>query len=185
MTTKQFNSLSKAEKRVAVAKDVLAQIKAGKYIPNIGSYIKGLHPEVLPKNLRSLDDVQKNFSKLPQCNVCVLGACILSIAHLGDELKIYELSRVGNYGNVYGKNTNAKILSVFSPHQLAMIEAAFETWIHPMGWSGHTLKGNFTSEIGDKLQYLYKNTSYAWRLEDIMNNIIKNKGTFKPEFSKI
>ena len=87
MTTEKFNKLSKKQKAVLVAKDVLAQLKCGKYTPKTASYIK-----IYDENFQPIEgSIKDNFDKVPQCHVCAIGATLLSATHLGNVLEFKDI----------------------------------------------------------------------------------------------
>lgn len=179
---KPFSSLSKPEKRVAIAKDVLQQIKIGKYIAETGSYIGGIK-FIGGEYISDMEneDIQKNFKKIRKCEVCAMGACLMSVTKFANKLEF------GDIGSSITELNNDKVkrlfASIFSPSQLLMIERAFE------GDSGGTTVGcdvfdldeyDFEKQI-EKCDEFYKSYfEQEERLVAIMKNIIKNKGTFKP-----
>jgi hypothetical protein len=163
-----FTKLSKSEQSVAIAKDVIKQIKAEKYTPTSGWYIRGA--------LTRLDneaDVQTNLNV--SCNCCALGASLLSTVKYKNTLKIEDL-----YGYNEKNSQFTKMLdSIFTTKQQALIEASFEDGLH---LQANLTKGFRLSEKDyEKCRDFYKlYNDPEDRLIGIMNNIIKNKGVFKP-----
>jgi hypothetical protein len=195
MTTKQFNELSKDKKAVLVAKDVLAQIAANKYIPNTGAYVR------FEYEIDFEGDIKSNFNKLPQCSVCALGSMLLSCTNLGNVLTTDIISN-DTIGHYELKNDDVKELfsSIFSDKQLLMIETSFEGY---SDWESYTIsyikdwfkQDFYYSEASDRYadderlsfeetldcQALFlKFDSDQERLEAICNNIIRNNGIFIP-----
>ena len=66
MTKKQFYRLSKKRRAIAVAEDVLLQIKSKKYIPNSGQYIA--HVE-LEDGVNTAGQINEQFDKIKECVV--------------------------------------------------------------------------------------------------------------------
>ena len=123
MTTQQFNALPKAEKKKLVAKDVLAQIKTGKYIPNTGSYIGSLQSDL--KN--SDKDIKSNFRKIEECRVCAVGSCILSTTKFANKLTFNDLEEDFIWErNKTAKKVKSLVSSVFTTRELALMERCFE-----------------------------------------------------------
>jgi hypothetical protein len=195
MTTKQFNELSKDKKAVLVAKDVLAQIAANKYMPNTGAYVH------FDYEIDFEGDIKSNFDKLPQCSVCALGSMLLSCTNLVNILTtdIIINDRIGHYEL---KNDDVKELfsSIFSDKQLLMIETSFEGY---SDWESYTIsyikdwfkQDFYYSEASDRYaddeRLIFEETldcqalflkfdSDQERLEAICNNIIRNNGIFIP-----
>lgn len=176
-----FSKLSKPEKRVAIAKDVLSEMKR-KYIPVAGVYI---HYMEFIKGVEDSDmesqDIQSNFKKIKECNVCALGACLMSATKFANKLNFCDIGDSVEHLN----NDKVKKLfnSLFTPLQLLMIEIAFE---------GNGGGDRFAVDVFglDKYEFIdivnecdsfhqrYKNDRN--RMTAIMKNIIENKGEFKP-----
>lgn len=146
----------KAKERVAIAKDALAWIKAGALIPETGVY---LQPEITP----SREDADTFYNKqlrdivLGNCKVCAKGAIFLAKAVRYNNVLVCQWMKADECDD------NAPLREHFSWEQLDDIEAAFE------GWSDQ--KSNPKS-------YISKYPNDKDRLIAILNNIIKNKGTF-------
>src|SRR5437868_518082 len=89
MTPEQFKQLTKAEQRVAIAKDVIAQVKVKRYKPSGGAYI------ILEGGNEHLDKepIQENINKLKECEVCAIGSAILSIAKYKNTIRFNEVSQ--------------------------------------------------------------------------------------------
>ncbi len=182
MTTEEFNKLPKAEQRVMIAEDVIAQIKARVYKPMQSVYVS----MAIPRGVKSADDAQSNLHKVRNCTVCGIGACLISATKFKNTLTIEEMSCPISDDDT--KKKARKLLeSAFTPNQLAAIESAFEKGYNPFGfWStsdreGGGMKGRLTGQMASKVesfgnQYSKDNK----RLIAIMSNIIANKGTFKP-----
>ena len=113
----KFESLSSAEQRVLIAKDVLAQVKAEKFIPRRGNYIKNL---TIKGGQPSGGSVQKHFDEIT-CSCCALGACLLSATKFKNKLEF------GDIYDMVSRNSSWDLLKgIFSAEQLNMIEYAFE-----------------------------------------------------------
>lgn len=182
--SKPFSKLSKSEKRVVIAKDVIQQIKVGKYLAETGGYIDGIFfkkQDKMDSSKMEDMDIKKNFGKIRQCTVCAMGACLMSITKFQNKLTF------GDVGSGVSDMSNTKVTklfkSLFSDIQLHLIEKAFE------GTDTVTLSSelfgldedNFSEQVErcDRNFYSEYGTD-SERLIAIMRNIIKNKGTFKP-----
>src|SRR6187402_2697687 len=125
LTTKEFNALPKNKKVVLVAKDVIAQLDAKRYISQTGRYIY---------NLKTVDgeiingEINKNFDKIKSCQVCALGSMLMSCTHLGNKLTTSDLDI--NYIAMTSELRNDKVSklfkSIFDPHTLLLIETSYE-----------------------------------------------------------
>lgn len=190
-----FESLSPENKRVAIAKDVIAQMKINKIDPCSGVYFDiNDGPE----------DQEISLQKyLPEttCNVCALGALFYS--HIKFNNKV-------TYKNYYDVATSDlivnKLKDYFSFEQMCMIETSFEgfnievfdeivRYNNLSGIVGSPSYANRYDTIDDELKlrlqesFLYyehlssKDTKERYenfRLFQIMSNIIRNNGTFVP-----
>jgi hypothetical protein len=199
MTTEQFYALPMNERAVLVAKDVIAQVEAGRYTPKIGVYLilnRGASTEqsdYLSEAIQNGLDVKENFHLIPNgCAACAIGATILSCTHLGNKLKFSDLYA----GSLGVKDLDKPVIhellaSVFSPEQLLMIETAFEGYnISSYRYAKTLLRvdleeyiikkcNNFYKEHGGSI-YFEKSVSVTDRLIAIYQNIIDNNGVFVP-----
>lgn len=179
---KIFKAATPAEKRVLIAKDVIAQIKLKRYKATVGTWVLpkiGFPDEAAAANHPFAD---KDASlrelvladKLGTCDCCALGAMFMSctlynnkttVAAFDDELWEFDDiidSKTGHFSNGLDR--------FFSKDQLMKIEAAFEGNI-----------GAFVLESANRIKAgawydRYKNPET--RLIAIMKNIIENDGKF-------
>jgi hypothetical protein len=186
-TKTKKKTLTKNQMRVAIAKDVLSQIKTRKIIPQVGVWMED------PK-MGSLDDIVYNavdnyldsddtcrlmpFSaqdytkKVKNCRVCALGSIFVSSVNLFNGVEF------DNGEEVYDCFENLKTSPLnryFSPEELELIEGCFE------GDDGLHADRLNTRDRGVAIAFTNKYPIVKKRLEAIMNNIIKNDGSFKPE----
>jgi len=180
-----FNKLSKEEQKVAIAKDVLQQIKVKTIIPTTGTYC-ALDLDWTDPLLEL--DVQSNFNQLKnfECSVCALGAMMVSNVKFNNNFTFEKLNRSNSDVFV---NTLEKY---FERYELALIEFAFESWdIEDLIEDGEIKNGILSNE-----SYIFHGLNYeeiekacdfnrnindeSERMVRIMKNIIKNKGEFKP-----
>lgn len=183
MTTAEFNNLPREEKAVLVAKDIIEQIKIGRYIPNSGKYISDTTANKLFKTDSEICDV---FNDIQECRVCAIGATILSATHLGNSLKVADLDI--NYDVSLQKIRNPKVIelldSIFDDNTLLLIESCFEGFSLEECRYALMVKyidyNHIPYEIIVKCNAFktqYENTDD--RLMAICNNIIANAGKFK------
>lgn len=173
---KKFHALTKEEKRVAIAKDVIKWIAEDKLIPKKGTYV-GL-PSSLSKDIHEDTPLDKVFEK-EQCKACALGACFIAMVDLGNNIKIGEYFERDFFCNSYADekikedDMKSRLKRIFTPTQVNLIECAFE-WENIDDWG-------VISRIQRKaITFGKKYNMSKDRLIAIMKNIIKNKGTFKP-----
>lgn len=171
---KAFNGLSAAEKRVAIAQDVLLQIK-NKFIkvePGTWVSLDFKDEELLTPN----ESAQKTLSNnTEQCQACALGSLFICSIRLGNRLTVEEA------GFKYGVGDQEDImerlsLGIFSKEQLKLIEVAFE------GGLGGYAVGDLEDKDAGEAAMLFSERLLGdkARLVKIMKNIIKNDGTFIP-----
>ncbi len=89
-----FKKATKAEKRVMIAKDVLAQIKAKRYIPESGTWVD---PNWNIRNeIDGTESVQKLFADrtIETCNVCALGSLFMSCTNLNNNTSFADFNRL-------------------------------------------------------------------------------------------
>lgn len=178
-----FTSLSPAKKRVAIAKDVIEQVKAERYLAKNRTYIDFL--------MKFDGQIQSKFDKV-KCQCCALGAMFLSDVKYTNNCTIEDLDRIN-----FSREEENRLQNYFDIEQLILIEAAFECWgfetitefdgceedyriIEGFGYDVMLSDLSLTSEDIDKAaQFGYQYDDNSERLIAIMRNIIKNRGKFK------
>ena len=171
------------DKRVAIAKDALLQLKAGIYTPETrNGYVPILDDvdfegianscEILvgkPAEKVGLKSyLDKLVNKKKPCEVCAKGALFLSSIRKFNNFSIQDAA--DHNGSIsYWASKIAEF--IFGVNNAKLIEAYFECYL-PVCSEQEMVKI-------DKFGAKYPNS--VERLEVILKNIIKNKGTFKPE----
>lgn len=174
-----FSKLSKPQKRVAIAKDVLQQIKQKKYIAEAERYVSRIN--FVDAFDSYGEDIKSNFKKIKDCRVCAMGACLMSATKFANKLNFEDVGH--SISDLKNEKVQTLFAEIFSPKQLLLIETAFE------GNNGGDKVGEEIFEIDscqyanekikcDKFHDKYDNPQS--RMIGIMENIIKNKGEFKP-----
>lgn len=177
---RKFKAASPAQKRVMIAADVIAQIKAKRFRPESLTWV-----DPVRKNGDYFDmgaaagtaaPVRELFleNKIPACACCALGALFMSctlynnkttVGKFEDEMVDFkDIVRSGRFRN--------GLTSFFSRDQLRLIEIAFE------GGDGAFTPGN-DDDYNDAKDWV-RSFDVKKRLIAIMENIIDNKGTFNP-----
>lgn len=154
--TKPFSRMSVNQQRVVLAKDSLGQMRVGRFLAQSGNYVSNR----IGTDNETAD--QKFFTgKVAPCNVCAKGALICSIIRKENEFSgsIEALS----------ENVEKVLRRFFGKRQGDLIEAAFEGWGTEYTGTAKTIAFYERFQDSDKL-----------RLKEILKNIIKNNGTFKP-----
>jgi hypothetical protein len=160
-----FGKMTPAQKRVAIAKDVIAAIAARQFKVRFGRYWE---------RLDAVADGQRLGQALlcepsTQCRVCGAGAVLLSGI------------RVFNKTTVPSSNWNIPERVVnkwFSKSQNALIEAAFE--VQGTSCMLTDIFSHKSPSFVAARKFSKVSKSPTKRLIAIMRNIIANKGQFKP-----
>lgn len=171
-TVEEFNALPKDKQKVIIAKDVIAQLNANKYVASKGNWIKAL----VGHNLEG--SVRDNFDEIESCTVCALGACLLSAVKYKNELEFSDLNN-----NSFTQNSKVANLftSIFTPSELKIIEGAFEGGNN--AYTKMSFKVTAPKTTGEELTKFHKfYNSYEnddQRLRALMQGIIDNNGEVK------
>lgn len=150
--SKLFKAASKEEKRVLIAKDVIAQIRANRYLVRTGTWAelynktgtnlfnrflqtesRVSYPLDAPSDKRPEKDaqVQSLFldGTVATCECCALGGIMMSCTLYNNNQTLHDFcdndSHVGDVVNDKEKFANG-LHRIFSRQQLALIECAFE-----------------------------------------------------------
>lgn len=110
-----FEALTTNQKRVAIAKDIIQRILADQFIAKRGVYVGVVNSDEFDED----DDVKSNIDKAI-CNVCQIGAIIMSATGFRNSLIFSDL---------YEDPTEAYndiIKDLFTPFQYWLLEYIFE-----------------------------------------------------------
>jgi len=184
---KAFDKLSPADKRVAIARDVLAQIAAQKLVPTSGTWLSGKDDSPLfdEKDVKKNPELQAILTKTKQCEGCALGGLFLCAVKKADKLKLNELEEVKKFEEwkaecgseaflsdeskyIYQEDAFKYLGRFFSKDQLEAIESAFEQGRGAVQEYEYSEAANFAEEVGEPED----------RMRLIMENIISHKGRF-------
>lgn len=183
--SKPFSRLSAAAKRIAIAKDILKQIKAERYTIESGTWLN-IDPIKLGEQSNTetqavlmqralLGGKQTVTMDAPPatCTCCAVGAACASAIRLFNQDSISGSPQEGYELNGYDEGMSI-LRKYFPEEQVDLMEAAFEMRTD----SDHE---DASESSLDKAVCFGKNFGNdEKRLEAICKNIIKNKGTFKP-----
>lgn len=166
-----FRKLSAPRKRVALARDGLAQLASGQLIATTGTWVNIDDDAAVPSGTDSDTDLRDVIGE-QTCETCALGGLFVCAVKRVDALKISELEN-GEYVEysdvgVETEDVFAYLRKFFSESQLNAIEAAFEQGNGVA--SGSYAARSFASDIDDA----------ELRMRLILENIVANKGTFDP-----
>lgn len=120
--------LTKKQTAVAIAKDVIAQINAKKFIAEQGVYLGGAIRDKTPSFLKAKNEDKELQDILlkqnPKCRVCALGSVFLSKIRLQDDFKLRALHI--NRQFISDADMRRNLAKFFSAEELCEIEEAFE-----------------------------------------------------------
>lgn len=166
-----FEKLTKKQQRIAIAKDVLAQLDARKIIAEAGRYAVRRTKWQYNQEAHTSEQVDDG------CQACALGSLFVCAVELDG-----KPPGPRERGSIYGLPHTAydsrqpvinKLLPYFSKTQLNLIESAYER--HP--YNGNGYKSRDAIAFGKR----YDSNDYDdLRLRVIMQNIIDNDGRFIP-----
>lgn len=183
--------LTNAEKRVLIAKDVIAQIKREKYLAQPGLFISDSVWEAIggssygsydvdPDNpnrgevlLKFIEEKEKN------CEVCALGGAFVSAVKLFDKCSRDDIVREDSRAT-----THEYLKRWFSNDQMNLIESAFEggpfVGVNGDEEAEYDEDGNeiIPKDIKKAIAFGERYQDAGERLMGIMRNIVRNKGTF-------
>lgn len=172
-----------AEMRVAIAKDVLKQLASRKFVACRGVWLRDSKLSELPDyaearyekdGIKKLD-VCEYVNSINKCQVCALGSIFLSSVKLYNNVYMSADKDPGDEAASFFEDlASSPLKRYFSPNQLRYIEATFE------GLDGvHYPDTRKEENYANAFYRLFPNTDD--RLNAIMQNIVENNGTFKPE----
>lgn len=169
-----FNKMTPAQKRVAIAKDVIAQLNSSdqkrKINVTCGTYFK---IDYTNRKVVAGEELQNLLAEPEtQCSVCAKGA-IFAVKVLNyNDYKLTE-SDVSWGLELDEEDMVENLKGIFTQLQLNLIENAFEQEV----LNGFTYDLNFPKHI--RAATMYHNVPDPKdRLRLIMHNIIENQGTF-------
>lgn len=178
----KFKAANAAQKRILVAKDVLAQVKSGKLTAKTGNWltVHGVPDTQMDEHGEPIGSMREALVH-PEvnCTACALGGLFMSCTLFNNkvEFKDYEHEDIGDLISE-GEHFKNKLDTVFCRTQLKLIETAFELG---NGWFGERSTGKELTESQRQARaFGEQHMDPSDRLVAIMKNIIKNNGTFKP-----
>lgn len=186
-----FKSASAGEKRVIIAKDALHQIVAGRFLVKRGNFFSVKHIKYRRGIWGTLklenphESFQQAFLNEPKikCQGCALGAIFASTTIINNNSTIEEtIDQGSSIGEMvyYEEKFSNGLNRFFTRRQLKLIEICFE---NDHGYFKSYACGDINEKESDKAILFIKNNrrkTATERLIIILNNIIANKGTFKP-----
>ncbi len=181
--TVPFSRMNAAQKRVAIARDAVKQIRAKQFVMDTGTWCE--FAPGLPEQFFKTVDAQAMFNgtatiKIPQpvCRTCALGAALVSSVRLFDRFKFSNT-------DVKTKEVTKQLGQFFSAKQMLLIETAYEqrSWDDRTRWCDLGLYPNnvMTEQENNVAQTFGLNYRRDTdRALAIFQNIVRNNGEFKP-----
>ncbi len=173
-----FEKLSPSEKRVQIARDVIAQLKSKRLDANYGTWLDGYDKSLFDNSdLEKDSDLKDILAKTETCIGCAVGGLFMCAVKRADSpIRVSNLFEVDSYQ--LGMNDAFSYLKkFFSEDQLELIECAFERN------NGAVYRHDDLGKIAK--QFVKDVDDPQTRMRLIMENIIDNDGTFEPEKSPI
>lgn len=165
----RFRKLTRADQRIKIIKDVISLLKSRKIIPtqHSGSYIS-ISAEYTYNKKDQLNEVLDDKT----CTVCGIGGLFVSAVSLHNNLIAGDIGYLTSGAD--GTRLKRYLQNWFDIKQLGLIECAFED-SHSFAAVSSPQKAiwdarHFGSQWGDPKERLLK----------ICENILDNKGIFKP-----
>jgi hypothetical protein len=155
---KAFAKLTPSQKRVAIAKDVIAQLDTRRLRARTMTYVY----LVGPKPKASYDQQVCDLTVGRNCQVCALGAMFVVAVERADKLNVSDNVDFDNrFHGADGETCYSYLAQFFSTDQLHQIEAAFE------GFDGIRWAWAEDTDV-----------SPEERMRRVMTNVIRNRGRF-------
>lgn len=175
-----FEKLSAADKRVYIARDVLAQLRSKQIIAERGVWVGDENGSVcvIPDDTNDNAELKDVFNSMESCTACALGGLFFSTVKIADKLKVGSISDQ----EIDFNDISKYLRQFFSKDQLLLIEIAFE------GGSGgcsadevsNLEDGKAAERFFDQFHCDDEDETDSHHMRLIMENIIANKGKFVP-----
>jgi len=174
-----FARLSPEEQRVTIAKDVLAQLRRGKFraghtyfeFGDQGGWNNSVDSDSVDAAGREGIDMSCAIGQV-ECTVCGIGSLFAASVLKADNLKLKTFLRTNNE-----RNAEVRYLRQwFTKKQLDLVECFFERW-------SAGARGDYQINLSDETleeSPIFTEMDDTERLRMIMHNIISNSGRFDP-----
>jgi hypothetical protein len=184
---KAFEKMEPNEKRIAIAKDVIAQLNSEKFLAAESCYLSfegdSATEEAFKKAMSKATEeteFRDILKKVPQCEVCARGAMFASAVRLFNDFNVGAMRKCEEDGG----DSSPSYVSIktvekryFSKLQVGLIELAFEGESNISNETSHAVD---SKEGPDALRMFDFYPDVASRMIAIMQNIIDNGGKFVP-----
>lgn len=178
-----FEKATPAERRVLVAQDVIAQIKAKRFAAEQGTWT-----DLCPRpEIKHDASFQETFleNQAVKCQCCAVGSLFLGCTLFTNKIENVEVDDNWELGDkLFERQKFANgFEKLFSIKQLGLIEMAFEGttgFFQDDDWLDIAAPKVSEKERIAAVMFHERYADSEKRLIAIMQNIIANKGTFKP-----
>ena len=186
---KAFAKMGKMQKRVAIAKDVIASINSKKFKATPGTYcqLKLNEKHEFEKEGKVELQTLMETGVVEKCDVCAIGGIFASKVAIGNKFKV-DIQAEDYWSDsqfVIETDTDddelliENLKGIYNEEELRLIEYAFEG--EDIGFRHNDESDEFHKKA---LSYYKVYKKADERLIAIMQNIIRNEGKFIPEFLK-
>lgn len=166
----------RADARVAIAKDVIETLEIGRMKATAGTYYE--LDEWIEGANESFETAALSVRKRgnTECRVCAIGAAAVCAVGLYDEAPELELNWQTSWSahDVNSWDMRNVLARWFTRKQLDLIECAFE------GDDDFTAGGSSQDARDRAIRFGERSEDDRDRLVSIMQNIVRNKGSFRP-----
>jgi hypothetical protein len=166
MTAKQFNRLSPANQRITLAKDVLLQLKIGKFDATHNGYIGGRKLDSWRHDYSPHAPAKETLQSVDVCEVCAKGALVCSYVLKHNHVSVHQMRTTAS--------ENPELIAIFGRSLWNVLEALYEGWDFNLNGVAriYPLNGRTDTE-GNRV---YNVSGKRHSLESLMQNIIRNNG---------
>ena len=177
----KFLNMSKNEKKVEIAKDVLARLEIGNIEARQWCFFDFYEKEVIKEDLKSVINHPKTV-----CKVCAKGSFFLALVGRTNDFKTTQLARTFE-DNSKDSSTHEKLQEIFTLEELDEIETFFEgqSYINIISDETCDKLFDYTDNVIDTLSSKTYEEYHTILLKEICYNIIANKGKFDYESGKV
>lgn len=174
MSTRKFETLTPRGKAVRVAQDVLSQLAAKKLSAMPGVYVDMAVPTGVVDHNTPFCSILMSSSR---CEVCALGGLFMGLAINNKGITLGFTPDVYTKSICQPSGFRNDLVAIFGCHQLDMIESAFERDDMTYDWNDEVEQ---LENIKDAIAFGNNFVDPDARLAGIMQNIIDNRGEFRP-----
>jgi hypothetical protein len=177
---------TKEEKRVLLAQDVLDQLESKKLLAGIGAWIRYYDSP----NPTDSEDLRTAYFQGGSCAACAIGSLLISCTLFNNNQTLKDVKFGGvlhDFGSKYkiGEFPANGLTDLFTAEELIEIECAFEpkpALLQLLKFDAEdAFKEHMIPEEYKTAREMYsRNYGAENRLRLIMENIIENKGMFRP-----